>query len=74
MTQQQRRANIIAMVADGDLRLVGITTEGPRFEYTRKGRKRWCRANRRTSDLLIKTLVIVAWWIGMFVILGWLRN
>jgi hypothetical protein len=51
----QARSRLIEMVADGDVHLVGIDYDGPRFEFTNKGAKH--RSSSPTARLLAKHAV-----------------
>jgi len=68
------RSHIITMVADGNLRLVEMTTDGPRFEYTTHARKNRHAGDRRWVEPALKIGAMVACWIVMFLILEWLRS
>jgi len=68
------RSHIIAMVADGNLRLVEMTIDGPRFEYTSQARRSERSDDKRRVEPALKICAIVACWIVMFLVLEWLRS
>ena len=70
MNRSVPRSNIVAMVADGDLRVEDVTTEGLRFAYTPKGRKKWFQSNRRTGDVVISAVLIAVWLVTLLLDLG----
>jgi len=74
MNRSVQRSDIVEMVADGDLRLKDVTTDGLRFAYTRKGRKKWNQSDRRTIDVVVTTVLAIAWLVTLLLVLGVLRT
>ena len=53
MHRMMARSRFIEMVADGDLTIVELTRDGPRYEYTRKGLTKVCPACRNRGAAVI---------------------
>lgn len=64
----ETRSRFIEMVADGDVSIVELTRDGPRYEYTHKGLKKvWPDCpDRRTPRIVPAALAI-----GFAFILAW---
>ena len=56
------RSRFIEMVAEGDVRIVELTRDGPRYEYTRKGLKRVCpRCRDRRMPRIVQAALVISW-------------
>jgi hypothetical protein len=65
-----RDAQLIAMVADGEMRVVCITPRGLRFEFTEKGLRRLTEPLRRRDSRRVDFATMVFAILLMLVVLG----
>jgi hypothetical protein len=58
----ETRSRFIEMVADGDVTIVELTRDGPRYEYTHKGLKKVCPYCRdRRMPRIVQAALAMVW-------------